>query len=312
MIDVGRQKARIIIIAGPTAAGKTETALSLARHFGGEIINADSMQVYRFMDIGTAKPSHAIRQDITHHLIDIVDPDEEYNAAMFADDADAHIRRIREAGQPVIVVGGTGLYIRSLLYGLLETPSADEALRSYYEKEANRKGDDYLFNVLLRCDPLSAGRIHPKDRVRIIRALEVFEKTGVSITEIQSRHARSAGRYDAFGVVLCPDREELYDRINQRADSMMDEGLVEEVEKLLGKGYDQSLKPMQSMSYKHTVAYLVDGIDRGEATRRIKRDTRNYAKRQITWFKKEKNMRWYNPREQASLLHDVATFCART
>jgi len=303
---------RIVIIAGPTAAGKTETAISLARRFDGEIINADSMQVYRFMDIGTAKPNRSVRKEIPHHLIDIVDPDEEYNAAMFADAADEIIRRIRDAGHTVIVVGGTGLYIRSLLYGLLDTPSADEELRRYYDEAANRHGNEYLFNELSRRDPLSAGRIHPKDRVRIIRALEVMEKTGVSITEIQSRHSRKVRRYDAFSVVLCPERTELYDRIDRRTDIMMDEGLVAEVENLLERGYNASLKPMQSMSYKHAVAYLTGAADHVEATRRIKRDTRNYAKRQITWFKKEKHMRWYNPREQADLLDDVEKFLGRS
>jgi len=284
---------RLIIIVGPTAVGKTDLALSLARDLGGEIISADSMQVYRHMDIGTAKPSAAQRQLVRHHLLDVVNPDEPFNAALFVEAAAPVIRSLHEQGRPILIVGGTGLYIRALLGGLFAGPAADEDLRSHYRRQKASRGPDYLYRELTRVDERAAARIDPNDSVRIIRALEVMTLTGRSIVEGQAEHGFRDRSYEYIKIGLTVDRQVLYERIDERTRRMVEEGLVDEVRHLFDLGYGEDLKPLQSMGYRHAVSHLQGRITLGEVTRMTARDTRHYAKRQGTWFRAESDVVWF-------------------
>ncbi|MBN2255793.1 MAG: tRNA (adenosine(37)-N6)-dimethylallyltransferase MiaA [Deltaproteobacteria bacterium] len=304
-------KPRLIIIVGPTGVGKTELALKCAATFGGEIISADSMQVYRYMDIGTAKPTIEERQSIPHHLIDIVNPDEPFNAALFVESASPVIESIVNRGGTIFLVGGTGLYVRSLVGGLFECPRADEELREAYRRDLMRYGSGYLHEQLRDLDAEAARKIHRNDVVRIIRALEVIEQTGESIIRKQEEHRFADRRYDYVTIGLTVVRSLLYEKINSRADSMISRGLVEEVETLLAKGYTERHKPMQSMCYKHIVDYLKGGLELSEAVRLIKRDTRRYAKRQLTWFKREEDIQWFQPTDEMLINQEIARFIER-
>lgn len=283
----------LIIISGPTGIGKTQMALDLAAECGGEIISADSMQVYRYMDIGTSKPTPRERARVKHHLIDIVDPDEAFNAALYASLAAQAIEIIMQRQRPVFVVGGTGLYIRALLGGIVTAPGPDEKLRAFYKEELRCHGKAHLYHLLQGRDEKAARRIAPHDTVRIIRALEVWDTCGRSIVEKQQDHQFGDTRYCCLKIGLTAPRREIYERIERRTEKMMDAGLVGEVENLLARGYPASLKPMQSLGYKHMVNYLTGVYDRGEAVRLMKRDTRNYAKRQLSWFRRDSEIQWF-------------------
>lgn len=302
------EKPRLVIIVGPTGVGKTELALKCAAAFGGEIISADSMQVYRYMNIGTAKPTIDERQSVHHHLIDIVNPNERFNAALFAELAADIIETLTKKGKAIFVVGGTGLYVRSLLGGLFECPHADDVLREMYRRDLMRYGSGYLYEQLRDLDPGAARKIHHNDAVRIIRALEVIEQTGESIVQKQEEHNFGDRRYDYLKIGLTVSRSLLYEKINERTDHMIRHGLVSEVESLLREGYDERNKPMQSMCYKHIIEYLKGGLELSEAVRLIKRDTRHYAKRQLTWFKKEKDIVWFDPNDETLVMQEIAQF----
>jgi tRNA dimethylallyltransferase len=297
----------LIIIVGPTGVGKTSLAIELAEVFGGEIINADSMQVYRYMNIGTAKPTPEDRSRIRHHLIDIVNPDEEFNAALFTKEAERVIKRLNSESKTIFVVGGTGLYVRALLGGLFEGPGADKKLRDSYKYHITRFGKEHLYELLENKDKIAAGKIHPNDTVRIIRALEVMESTGESIVKKQHEHGfrKRIYNYSIFGFSL--ERKLLYDRIDRRADRMMADGLMEEVKMLMEMGYDESLTPMRSMCYRHVIGHIKGKHDISEAIRLVKRDTRRYAKRQLTWFKKDKNISWYDPSDLYGIQEKIKT-----
>ena len=290
-------KPRLIIIVGPTGIGKTDAAVRLADEMGGEVISADSMQVYRYMDIGTAKPTLAERARVRHHLIDVVNPNEEFNAAMFVKEAGAIIETLNRLQKPAFVVGGTGLYIRALLGGLFEGPGADEDLREVYRQEATRHGKRYLYEKLRVKDERAAALIDGNDISRIIRALEVLELTGKSIVEQQKAHHFRDNLYECLKIGLMMEREQLYARIEQRTEKMIEDGFTDEVRNLLAMGYDETIKPMQSLGYKHIAGYLRGEYSLGEAVRTIKRDTRRYAKRQLTWFKADKDVEWFSPHE---------------
>jgi tRNA dimethylallyltransferase len=293
----GRAKPRIAIIVGPTGVGKTAMALALAARLGGEIVSADSMQVYRGMDIGTAKPTPEERQRIPHHLLDVVDPDEPFDASRYCALAHQIITPLHGEGKPIFVVGGTGLYIRALLGGLIAGPGADESLRRSLKEEGSRWGIPHLYDQLRARDPQAAERINPRDAVRIIRALEVLELTGRSIVDHQRDHRFREQPYEALKIGLMLERGELLGRIDGRTERMIADGFVGEVERLLGRGYERALKAMQSLGYRHLAAYLSGEVDLEGAIRLIKRDTRRYAKRQMTWFAADREIAWLAPHQ---------------
>ena len=291
-------KPRIICIVGPTASGKSALSVKLAKEIDAEIISADSMQVYRRMDIGTAKPTEEEMGQVTHHLIDIVDPDEEFNADQFRYTASKTIDQIQERGKGVIVAGGTGLYIRALTKGLVDTPEGDAKLREELQLEAERSGRENLHKKLHELDPGAAKRIHPNNVVRVIRAIEVAMKSGKTMSDYQDDHAFGESPYEVMMLGIEIEREELYRRIEKRVDSMMERGLKGEVQKLLDLGYSRDLKPMRGVGYKEMCTHLLDDLPIEDAIDLIKRDSRRYAKRQMTWFRKE-DVRWVKPEELA-------------
>lgn len=261
------------MLAGPTAAGKTDAALAVAEAYGATVVSADAMQVYRGMDIGTAKVDRATRDRVPHVGIDVVDPDEPFDAADFVALADAVIAR----GGPVVVVGGTSLYLRSLLRGLVETPPADPVLRRGFEALPDAHA------ALAVVDPVLAARLHPNDQVRIVRGLEVFALTGTPLSRMHADHATRADRLEAVGLWL--DRPDLDARIEARVGIMLDAGYVDEVRGLLDAGYGRELKPMQSLGYRHLCDHVLDGLPLDEAARRTVRDTRRFARKQRNWMR---------------------------
>jgi len=298
IIDTGvseqtSEAAPIIAIVGPTATGKTATGVLVAQALDGEIISADSMAVYRGMDIGTAKPTPEERAAVRFHLIDVADPGEPFHVARFKELAEAALSDIRARGRRPLVVGGTGLYVRALLedFGLTET-AADPVLRAALETEANAHGVPALHARLAGVDPVAAARIHPNDRVRIVRALEVYERTGVPISAQQAQDAARRRRRSARKFALTAPREELYRRIDARVEAMIAAGLLEEVKRLLARGYTSAQAPLRSLGYKEMVAYLQGEGDLPTAIQTIKQNTRRFAKRQLTWFRADPELVW--------------------
>ncbi len=285
----------IITICGPTGIGKTGFAIFLARAFNGEIIGADSMQIYKYMDIGTAKPDLSERAQVRHHLVDFLDPAQDFDAGQYAQMADHAVDAIQKKDKLPIVAGGTGLYIRSLLYGLFRSRPICRSTLAELTDILEQKGAPCLHRQLESCDPAAAKRIHPHDGFRIIRALEVFLTTGVPISQEQARHAFAQPRYRSLTIGLYMDRRDLYDRIEQRVDKMMDQGLYSEVTHLVEKGYGLNLKSMQSIGYRHMGWVINKEKDMDTAVLLLKRDTRRYAKRQFTWFRKEPGIVWITP-----------------
>lgn len=283
----------LIIILGPTAVGKSSCAFELAQKFGLEIINADSMQVYRGMDIGSAKPSQRERNLVPHHLIDIRNPDEEFSAAQFRKEAESILVALFKQGKQPLVVGGTGLYIRALTGGLFPAPPADRQLRDALRQKEESRGTWHLYRELEKVDPEAASRIHPNDTFRIIRALEVFHLTGTPISKQQHNHQFKDGFSNVLKIGLLRDRETIYRRIEERVDGMLSSGLVEEVRLLLEKGYAPTTKPFLSLGYRQVVGYLQGRMSLEEAARLIKQNTKHYAKRQLTWFRKERDITWF-------------------
>lgn len=298
----------MVIINSPTATGKTGLAIDLALEFGGEIISADSLQVYRYLDIGTAKPTMEQRNKVKHYLIDVVDPDEEFNAAIFTEKARAIIAELTKKRKPVFVVGGTGLYIRALLKGIIETPKVDENIRNYYRRLGEMRGKEYLFSLLQEKDAQAAAKIKPNDTIRVIRALEVLEQSGESIISKQSRHSFADSPYNTYKIGLQVDSPQLKERIAQRTEKMIAAGLVREVENLLGRGYSEKLKPLQSLGYKQVIKYLSGECKWEAALRLINRDTWHYAKRQMTWFAADKEINWFNPDSSEEIKKNVEKF----
>ncbi len=295
----------IIVICGPTGIGKTTVAIDLASTFQGEIVSADSLQLYRFMDIGTAKPTIEEKAAIPHHLIDVVDPDAPFDAAAFAEMAGNVIENLLVRGVLPFVVGGTGLYLKALIYGLSRARPADPAILSRLKQEAAEKGSPSLHRRLLACDPASAAKIHPNDTFRIVRALEIHEKTGLPISAFHATHQFSRARYHTLKIGLRMDREELYDRIDQRVDAMIAAGLLAEVNQLLEKGYHGNLKAMQSIGYRHMTDYLMGNTGWEESVALLKRDSRRYAKRQLTWFAADREIRWFSPDQREEMRREI-------
>ncbi len=278
---------RLVVIVGPTGAGKTRLSLELAARIGGEVISADSQQVYVGMDIGTGKVSASDRARVRHHLLDVVAPDQEMTAARFIELADAAIAEVAARGKPVIVCGGTGLYVRALLLGLFEGPPASMDLRAELTERAERDGNPALHAELAQVDPTAAHKIDPNDRKRIIRALEVFRLTGEPMSAHQARHDHKTlpSRYPARIVGLAPEREDLYKAIDARVDQMIAEGLEAEVAALRERGYAPPLRSQQAIGYAELHEVVAGTVERSRAIELIKRNSRHYARRQLSWYR---------------------------
>ncbi len=301
-------KPKVIVITGPTASGKSSLAVELALQVGGEIVNADSMQVYRGMDVGTAKPTMAERRGVPHHLLDVVNPDEDFDAAKYRSLAIPLLQDMASRGKAPFVVGGTGLYIKILLGGLLECPPADLGLREELGRTWKEKGAEFLYEKLKMVDPESALKIHPHDRVRIIRALEIIHLTQQRPSSLIQRHGFRDNAFEALKICIEMNRKELYERINQRSLKMIRGGLVEETERLLKQGYSPELKPMKSLGYRHVVKYLKGACALDETRDELQRDTRRYAKRQLTWFGADPEMVWVKPQDIDVIIRKIKVF----
>ncbi len=285
-------KIPLIVIGGPTASGKTALAVKLAQRLGGEIVSADSMQVYKSMDIGTAKPTLEERAGIAHYLLDEIEPDEPFSVAQYAQRAHEAIRTIHEKGKLPILAGGTGLYIdaviRDMDFGEIEV---DYALRDELERIAEQKGADYLHRMLAEFDPETAEKYHANNVKRIVRAIEFYKTTGETLSAHQKR-TKKESRYDVCFLAVEWDRRVLYERIEQRVELMLREGLIDEVKGLVARGYTKRLVSMQGIGYKEVIDYLRGLSTYDEMVRIVKRDTRRYAKRQLTWFRREEGIHW--------------------
>lgn len=288
-----QEREKLVVIIGPTAVGKTELSIKLAEQFEGEIISGDSMQVYRGMDIGTAKAEPHQLARVPHHLIDIISPAEEYSVAIFQESATRLITEINQRGRLPFLVGGTGLYIESVTHRFQFAQSAqDPELRERLQRMAESEGVEALHARLAAVDPITARRLHPNDVKRVIRALEIYESTGYKMSDYQHRAQQSP--YDLLMIGLTMEREKLYQRINQRVDQMIEAGLVEEVRGLLDQGYDASLVSMQGLGYKELIPYLYGEITLEKAIHDIKQRTRHFAKRQLSWFRRMKEIQWFD------------------
>jgi tRNA dimethylallyltransferase len=283
-----RQRAWVIL--GPTAVGKTDVAILLAERWGGEIISADSSAVYRGLDIGSAKPTPAEQRRVRFHLIDVADPSEVFTAARFRELALQAMADIQARGKRVLIVGGTGLYLRVLLHGFsLAPPPADPEVRARWKAEVERVGAPALHARLQQIDPLAAARIHPNDAVRITRAFEVYDMTGAPISQWQQR---ANAELPALKIGLTMPREQLYARIDQRVDKMIAQGMLEEVRTLLQNGYNPEQPALKGLGYRHLIGYIQGRVSWDESVRLWKRDTRRFAKRQMTWFRTEPGVHW--------------------
>lgn len=290
----------LVVLVGPTAVGKSEIGLRLARGLGTDLLTADSRQVYRGMDIATDKPSMEQRQGVPHRLIDLVYPDEPFNAGQYRSLALQEIERLYGERRVPLVVGGTGLYVRTLIHGLCDAPPADEAFRASLLREAAAHGRYFLHEELSRIDPESAARLHPHDEVKIVRALEVCYLSGRRLSEVQQRHGFTEQPFSVLMIGLNRDRAQLYRRIDARVEAMFARGVVEETASLLSQGCRRESGAMKGLGYQQISGYLSGQYDRAEALRLLQRDTRHFAKRQLTWFRKEPGLQWWSLSEQDS------------
>lgn len=290
-----RDKKPLIILTGPTAVGKTELSIKLAKAISGEIVSADSMQVYRYMDVGSAKVTTEEMDGVPHHLIDVLEPTEEFNVVTFQKLAKEAMAGIYERGHIPIIAGGTGFYIQALLYDIDFTENdGDTAIRSELEQLAKEKGPEYLHSMLQEFDPESAEAIHANNVKRVIRAIEFYRQTGEKISVHNEAEKAKESPYQFLYYVLNTDRPVLYERIDRRVDIMLEQGLVDEVKKLAEMGCTKGMVSMQGLGYKEILDYLEGNCTLEEAVYILKRDTRHFAKRQITWFKRERDVRWLN------------------
>lgn len=283
----------LIIIAGPTASGKTALGIELAKRFNGEVVSADSMQIYKYMNIGTAKPDSEEMQGIVHHMIDVIEPDRDFSVALYKEMAGKAIDDIIMRGKTPIVVGGTGLYISSLTQPMdFSENSSDESYRTELWALAEKHGNNYVHEMLKDIDPISYERLFPNDVKRVVRALEVFKLTGKTISELQEESKKLPVEYNSACIVLTMDRKKLYDRINHRVDIMFQKGLIEEVKSLQEMGYSRKSTAMQGIGYKEVLDYLDSNASLEETLDIIKQSSRRYAKRQLTWFRKDSSAKW--------------------
>ena len=307
---MSERRPRLIVIAGPTGVGKTASAVALAAPIGGHIVSADAMQVYQGMDVGTAKPTPDEQALATHHLIDVIKPDEPFDVACFVSRARQIIERLDVKGIPIFIVGGTGLYIKALLQGLFDPgrKGYNRQVRERLEAEKKSLGPAALYERLCRVDPVTGSKLHPNDVFRVIRALEVYESTGRPISAYHRQHGFSERPYRVLKIGLYMDRQSLYDRIDRRVEKMLEMGLLTEVRALLDQGYGRELKSMSSIGYRHMAMYLRGEISWDDAVGTLKRDTRRYAKRQLTWFRADSEMQWIEPNRIEEKQWEIRSF----
>lgn len=303
----------IIVLVGPTAVGKTALSLQLVQQFDCEIVSMDSMQVYRFMDIGTAKPSPEEQALVPHHLLDIVEPDEQYDAARFVHDALVAIEEIASRNRTVLLTGGTGLYLKALFNGLFASLPTDTTIREALRERLQQEGRKVLYAELCQIDPTAGQRIHVHDTQRLLRGLEIYLTSGKTWTELlaeqqeQQKQGGPGSRFTrVFQVALNCEREQLYQRIGQRSQVMLEQGLIEEVEQLRNMGYASALPSMQAIGYKHVNNFLAGQWSKTDMLAHLVRDTRRYAKRQMTWFRKHQELNWFNRDEYAQIAAQAA------
>lgn len=297
-------KPKVIVICGPTASGKTALSIELAKKIDGEIISSDSMQIYKDMDIGTAKPTKGEMKGITHYMLDFVEPDKRYSVADFKRDAEKAIEEILAKGKVPIVVGGTGLYVDSLIYGIeYQDIKFDKNYREELEKRVADEGLETLYNEAKKIDPQAVEKISSNDQKRILRVLEIYKATGKTKTEQEAESRKNGVKYDYKVFAINMDREKLYERVNKRVDIMIEQGLIQEVENLLKK-YKEFPTAMQGLGYKEVVEYLQGNTSKEDMIEKIKMETRRYAKRQMTWFKKNKQTIWIEPQDLQKILDE--------
>jgi len=307
-------KEKLLILMGPTAVGKTAVSINLAKKLNGEIISADSMQIYKYMNIGTAKIQKDEMDGIPHYLIDIINPDDNFTVSDFKENANGYIKDINKSNKLPIVVGGTGLYINSLVYNLnFASVAPNNAIRDKLENWANQHGNEYIHNILSQFDKESSERISINDRKRIIRALEIFETTGKTMSDYNKNFRTTNDDYDLSMICLNMNRDKLYERINHRVDKMLEMGLIDEVKGILDMGYNKNLVSLQGIGYKEIIMYLENEYSLNEAIEKIKQGSRNYAKRQLTWFRRDNRIKWIdvddynNVDDLTKAIEDLAT-----
>jgi len=303
-------KEKLLVLVGPTAVGKTALSIKLAHSLNGEIISGDSIQVYKGMDIGTAKITVDEMKGIPHHLIDILEPDEPFSVNDFQKRARRLITEINQRGKLPMIVGGTGLYIQSVIYDYqFSEARQNQELRDQLVAFATSKGKEALHKRLAEIDPVTASRLHPNDVKRVVRAIEIYQQTGTTMAEYQQR--ASVSPYQLCFLGLTMERSKLYERINHRVDLMVEQGLFEEVQSLLGRGYDLSFSSMQAIGYKEIIAYLEGNISKEESIELLKKNSRHFAKRQLTWFRSMKEIHWIDvtfSSNEAELVENIRSF----
>ena len=282
----------LVVLLGPTAIGKSRMAIEVAKTMNTEVLTADSRQVYRGMDIGTDKPTIAERQGVPHRLIDLVDPDQPFNVGDYRRHAEQEIDRLHEHGKIPLVSGGTGLYLRALIRGLWSGPTADWTFRNQLSQEAKAKGKDYLYQKLTKIDPVLAQRVHPHDHVKIQRGLEVYHLLGTPLSQVHHNHGFQEAPYRSVVIGLTMERESLYKRIDDRVELEIAKGLIQETQQLIDRGFPRTLGSMKSLGYRQIAGLIAGEYSYEEALRHLKRDTRHFAKRQMTWFRKEPAIHW--------------------
>lgn len=283
---------QVIAVVGPTASGKTGLAIELAGHFGTEIISADSMQVYRGMEIGTAAPTHEEQVRVKHHFVGFLNPDEQFSAGAFGQAARKVVAALNEQGKPAVVAGGSGLYVRALIDGLFDGPGRDEAVRKRLHEEAEHVGVEELYKRLRELDPDYAAVILPGDLRRVVRALEVYEVSGEPMSRLHEEHREENAPLGAVQFAIDLPREILYARIDARVDKMLEAGFVQEVRRLMGQGYGDRLRELRTLGYPEFAAHLEGELSYEDAVERMKRNTRRFARRQLSWFRPDKRIRW--------------------
>lgn len=289
------KKLPLVVTAGPTASGKTRLAIELAKLLNGEIVSADSMQIYKYMNIGSAKPTAEEQKEVKHHLIDFLEPDAVFSVADYTEMAHDVIGKLISEGKMPVMCGGTGLYINSVVNDITfgETDTNDD-IRAELAKTAREKGNDALIEMLAEFDPVSAARLHPNNVRRVIRAIEFYKVTGQTISSHQEMTKQTEGRYNPVMFCIAWDRQKLYERINKRVDKMLEDGLLEEVKRLMEAGYTKALNSMKAIGYKELIDYYNGETTLEEAVELIKQSSRRYAKRQLTWFRRDKRIHWLN------------------